>query len=61
MPVKPLGGGVAPAFALAILGDRLYAGEYVGGVAAWDGQRWMRLPNAPINWLSALFVLDGAL
>jgi hypothetical protein len=58
---EPLGDGVVPAFALAILGDRLYAGEYTGGVAAWDGHTWTRLPDAPINLLNALFVLDGTL
>ena len=48
------GGGVQIS-ALAVLGDRLYAGGAFGsiggvdanGVGAWDGTSWHALPNTP--------------
>ena len=57
---EPLGDGTYPSFALAILGDRLYAGEY-GRVSMWDGQSWTRLPQVPLTDVRALLVHDGAL
>ena len=58
---EPLGEGIVPGFSLAILDDRLYAGEWVGTVAVWDGQSWTRLPASPLNSLRALLVHDGEL
>ncbi|HXJ70323.1 MAG TPA: hypothetical protein VNM39_15555, partial [Verrucomicrobiae bacterium] len=58
---QPLGDGIIPGFALAILNDRLYAGDWIGGVSAWDGRSWTRLPKAPLQTLRAILVHDGAL
>jgi hypothetical protein len=58
---QPLGDGIIPGFALAILNDRLYAGDWTGGVSAWDGRSWTRLPKAPLQTLRAILVHDGAL
>lgn len=57
---EPLGDGIVPGFALVIMDDRLYAGDWVGGVSAWDGHSWTRLPAAPLM-LRALLVHDGVL
>ena len=58
---EPLGDGIVPGFAMVLMGDRLYAGDWIGGVSAWDGQSWTLLPKAPLNILRALLVHDGAL
>jgi hypothetical protein len=58
---QPLGEGIIPGFALAIWNGRLYAGDWTGGVSAWNGTTWTRLPQGPINRLSALLVHDGEL
>lgn len=58
---QPLGEGVVPAFALAVMGDRLYAGEWVGPVKVWDGTSWYDLPASPFDRLEALAVHDGRL
>jgi hypothetical protein len=58
---EPLGTGINAGFALAILNDRLYAGDWIGSVSAWDGRSWTRLPAVPLDNLRALFVHDGAL
>jgi len=58
---QPLGDGIVPGFALAVWNDRLYAGDWIGGISAWDGQTWTRVPQAPLDRLQALLVHDGAL
>src|SRR4029079_12715966 len=58
---EPLGGGSVPELTLATMNDRLYAGEYTGTVAVWDGVSWTRLPVSPLTNLAALVVHDGVL